>query len=675
MQVVYPTFLWAMALLAIPILIHLFHFRRYKKVVFSDVTFLKQLQEQNRSKQKLKDWLILFCRLLALACLVLAFAQPFIPYGENSHSSGHKAVSIFVDNSFSMNAQGNEGALLETAKDKARAIVQAYGNADEFQILTNNLTGAEQRLLNKSDALNRIDAIEPAAASANLGDIIARQETAFTNQSVGYKAAYFVSDFQKSQFDLAQLKSDSLLHYEFVAIENSSAQNISIDSVFCSTPYIKTNQPLTLKMKLTNHGIQTAEGIVVKVNINQVQKAFLTVNIGSGETILAEATVTLTDNNWQQGELVITDYPITFDDHLFFTLKPIVKNKVLCISQTPNKYLDAVYDTDEAYQLTYNTFGNINYQQFPTYQLIIINEPTELTSGLLEELNKYLSNGGQVLVLPNTTSPQSVNVMLQQYYLPTLNMPLVQQLKIAQVNTRNALYKGVFKNITPQTDLPWVIKYYPMQTSSTTKGNALLTLNNGHSVLWETAFKKGKLYLLGMPLTTDYTNLPMHSLFVPTMLNMALGAQQQAQLYYIIQQHPFVYLPIDALLDQKLVTVTGSKQQITTETSQFNNKRVVQTESIHLPGWYSIASKDTKTLLALVAFNNNRNESAMQFLNEEEVEQQTKQLNFVHFNTADAQLLGAQISMQFSGTILWRWFIALALLVVLLEITLIKLLK
>jgi len=159
------------------------------------------------------------------------------------------------------------------------------------------------------------------------------------------------------------------------------------------------------------------------------------------------------------------------------------------------------------------------------------------------------------------------------------------------------------------------------------------------------------------------------------MLNMALGAQQQAQLYYIIQQHPFVYLPIDAPLDQKLVTVTGAKQQITTETSQFNNKRVVQTESIHLPGWYSIASKDNKTLMALVAFNNNRNESAMQFLNEEEVEQQTKQLNFAHFNTADAQLLGAQISMQFSGTILWRWFIALALLVVLLEITLIKLLK
>jgi hypothetical protein len=65
----------------------------------------------------------------------------------------------------------------------------------------------------------------------------------------------------------------------------------------------------------------------------------------------------------------------------------------------------------------------------------------------------------------------------------------------------------------------------------------------------------------------------------------------------------------------------------------------------------------------------------MQFLTEGEVEQQTKQLNFVRFNTAEAQVLGAQISMQFSGTILWRWFVAFALLFVILEIALIKLLK
>jgi hypothetical protein len=675
MQVVYPTLLWAMALLAIPIIIHLFHFRRYKKVVFSDVTFLKQLQEQNKSKQKLKDWLILLCRLLAIACLVLAFAQPFIPHGQNSGNSGNKAVSIFVDNSFSMNAQSTDGTLLETAKAKARAIVQAYGNRDEFQILTNNLTGAEQRLLNKSDALSRIDAIEPSAASARLGDVFARQQTAFSNQSVGYKAAYFVSDFQKSQFDLGQLKPDSLLHYEFVSVENTSAQNISVDSVFSSTPYIKTNQPITLKIKLTNHSNQTAEGIVVKVNINQVQKAFLTVNIGSGETILAETNITLTDNSWQQGEVVLTDYPITFDDHLFFTLKPIVKNNVLCISETPNKYLDAVFATDEAYQFTYNTFGNINYQQFSNYQLIIINEPTELTSGLLEELNKYVGDGGQVLIVPHSTQYQAVNTLLQQYHLPKLDLAVVQQLKIAKVNTQHALYKGVFKNITAQTDLPWVSKHYAMQASSTTQGNALLTLNNSNAVLWETAFKKGKLFLLGMPLNNEYTNLPMHSLFVPTMLNMALGTQQQAQLYYIIHQHPFVYLPYDAPVDQKLVTVTGSRQQITTEASLFNTKRVVQTEAIHLPGWYTIAAKESKQPMAVVAFNNNRNESAMQFLTEGEVEQQTKQLNFVRFNTAEAQVLGAQISMQFSGTILWRWFVAFALLFVILEIALIKLLK
>ena len=79
MQFLYPTFLYALLALAIPIIIHLFFFRRFKKVYFTNVRFLKEIKEETSARQRLKNLLVLLMRLLAMAALVLAFAQPFLP--------------------------------------------------------------------------------------------------------------------------------------------------------------------------------------------------------------------------------------------------------------------------------------------------------------------------------------------------------------------------------------------------------------------------------------------------------------------------------------------------------------------------------------------------------------------------------------------------------------------
>src|SRR3954462_8918804 len=111
MYFLYPAFLFALLSLAIPVVIHLFNFRKYKKVNFSNVQFLKEIQEQQSSRRNLKERLILASRLLALVFLILAFARPFIP-GQNAATSGRQnVVSVFVDNSYSMQTLNREGAL------------------------------------------------------------------------------------------------------------------------------------------------------------------------------------------------------------------------------------------------------------------------------------------------------------------------------------------------------------------------------------------------------------------------------------------------------------------------------------------------------------------------------------------------------------------------------------
>ncbi|TAE87203.1 MAG: hypothetical protein EAY81_04430 [Bacteroidetes bacterium] len=673
MQFVYPLFLWALAAISIPIIIHLFHFRRYKKIVFSDIRFLKQLTEQNKSKQKLKDWLILLCRILAVSCLVLAFAQPFIPIGEQSKKSGQQHVSLFIDNSFSMNASGSDGPLIEVAKNKARAIVNAYPNNASFQLLTNTLSGAEQRFVSKSDALSRIDAIAPVAASAGIKTIVSRQKAGFDLESSSNRTCYFISDFQQSQFKIDEILKDTAVRFNFVPVPPIASQNISVDSVYTTAPVIAQNQVVTFHITVTNHGNEGVEGIVLNLKLNQVQKGLLNLNLAANESVTQSIDVKITDTTWIKGEASITDYPITFDDKLFFTLKPASANTILLITDAPNPYIEAIFTNDKQYQLVQNTYGNINYQQLETFQLVILNEPPQISTGLQTQLAKFLQRGGQLFIIPNRNKPTDVNPYCLQNGLPTFGNMISQSRSISNINTKHHLFNGVFKSIKVNTELPSIKKYFPLIKQSSTKGKAVILLNNDDVLLWQAEVEKGSIALLAVPLLEDYSSLPLHSLFVPLMINMSMGKKREVPLYHVINQTKQITLNNLNERTDKLIKLTNNKQEYITELYSKNGDLIFEAEGLTNEGWYDVAEQKSGRKLITIALNNNRNESKLQFLSNTDLEKLTQQLKHVAINSNKAEVLGAQITAELSGKNLWRWFIMAALFFILVEILLLKL--
>ena len=132
MKFLYPQFLYALFALAIPIIIHLFNFKKYKVYYFSDISFLKSLKEKTKSQSQLKHFLIFLSRALAFIFIVLAFAQPYIPNQPDKVQVNKHAVSIFIDNSFSMNRTNKQGSLLNDAKFKANQVLNAYNETNDF---------------------------------------------------------------------------------------------------------------------------------------------------------------------------------------------------------------------------------------------------------------------------------------------------------------------------------------------------------------------------------------------------------------------------------------------------------------------------------------------------------------------------------------------------------------
>lgn len=109
----HPEILYFLFLLVIPILVHLFQLRRFKKTYFTNVKLLKELQQQTHKTSTIKKWLLLATRLLLLTFLILAFAQPFFEAKESQQKQNE--LVILLDNSFSMQAKGENGELFKKA--------------------------------------------------------------------------------------------------------------------------------------------------------------------------------------------------------------------------------------------------------------------------------------------------------------------------------------------------------------------------------------------------------------------------------------------------------------------------------------------------------------------------------------------------------------------------------
>jgi len=231
MQFVNPLYLFGLLAVAIPILIHLFNFRRFRKVYFTNVRFLQELKQQTQKQSQLRHLLILAVRILAITAIVMAFAQPYIPYSDRQAKiSARNAVSIFVDNSFSMEAVGSNGTLLDESKQKAREIVSAYKSTDLFQLLTCDFEGSHQRMVTRDEFFTMLEEVKVSPSVRTFSEIVRRQYDLLKSESSARRASYLVSDFQKSSFNGIDFVQDSAVSSVLVPLKSSAVSNVYIGS-------------------------------------------------------------------------------------------------------------------------------------------------------------------------------------------------------------------------------------------------------------------------------------------------------------------------------------------------------------------------------------------------------------------------------------------------------------
>lgn len=670
MNFLYPGFLFALLTVAIPVIIHLFNFRKFKKVYFSNVAFLKEIKEQNSSRERLKNLLILCCRILAIVCLVFAFARPFLPSTSKIDQSKGNIVSIYIDNSYSMEAVNKEGNLLDEAKRKAKEIVKAFQLNDRFQLLTNDFEGKHQRLLNADELIRAVDEVKISAASRQLQQVVNRQQSVFTGASNRF--AYVISDFQKGFAGNQPIQTNAGTNISLIKLNSNALPNVAVDSVWLLSPTHQAGASEKLIVQLHNYGDEDAKNVAVKLSINQQQKAISSLNIAAGKTQTDTLAYSGLGLGWQKATVSIKDFPLTFDDQLNFSFKVNANQKILSINgQTAEKYIKALFGADSYFQLTEMPETNINYSALANFSLIVLNGLDNPSSGLAQELKTYINNGGSVVIFPNIKATKNSYTS----FLTALGLPAVADVnsspaKVSHIELKHPLFKDVFETLPQNIDLPQVNHYFNFIERSQSSKEDLLQLPAGKLFFARYPLGNGQAYLAATDLANENSNLAKHPVFVPLMYKIAFASTKEQPIYYIASKDNVLESQKIALGANESLKLVADNFEVIPELRQTNGKTLLYVaDQVKKAGYYELKKADST--LAVIAFNDNRTESDMHYNTGAEVKELFGK-EPVAFLDPKSDSIASAVASKNNGTELWKLCLILSLVFLAIEIVLVR---
>lgn len=677
MSFLHPAFLWALFVLAIPVLIHLFQLRRFKRIDFPNVRFLAEVSRQTRARRKVQHWLVLLARCLALAALVFAFAQPYLPGATGAVKAGSRAVSIYIDDSFSMDGQNAGGRLLDQARKGAQDAVMAQSPTDRLQILTGRFEGRQQMLMGREEALQAAAQAASSPHTRPLSKVLLRQREALAQSEASVKRAFLFTDLQRGITDVEAWTNDSTMPVVIVPLQPSSTDNLSIDSVRFDGPVRRVGQRETLHVTITNHGQNELVNVPLRLRIDGVQRALATFSVSGGASVDTAIQFVNDAKGHHWGELSIDDQPVTFDDKVWIAYTTIDRLRVLLIGghdPLGDRAVKAVFDGDSTHVFTARGLRDLDLNLLAQQDLVVLNALPEMPTGTAQALDDFARGGGSVAFFPPSQGDPSRFASF--FGLFRTGAPALMDtgsIRVDRIDLEHPFYRDIFQNMPRNVDLPvarerWSLKPPP-------GSDVLLRAQDGTPYLVRVEHDRGGIHFCSAPLAERAGNLTRHALFATSLLRMAELARPMGALYHTIGAESV--LPLDGidLPDEAPPVLRGQAgfEAIPEVRRRPGSTGLVLHDEELPPGAYAVMSgRDT---LCMVALNLSRVESALACITPDELRTRLAErgLDTYTILTGGTDDLSLRLTELDQGRKLWKWFILLALLFLAAETILLRL--
>ncbi|PKP23214.1 MAG: hypothetical protein CVU05_00620 [Bacteroidetes bacterium HGW-Bacteroidetes-21] len=669
MAFLFPGFLFFLSLVSIPIIIHLFRFRKFRIVYFSNLRFLRDATLETRSRSKVKHLLILLCRILTVIALVMAFSQPYFP-GQIKNNGEQKIISIFIDNSFSMQAPGEKGSLLEEAKNDALNIVDAFGPGTRFLVISHDFAPWSGTIISKDKAREVIPSIAPYRSSNTMDAILNRAKDIALQNKVKIGEMYLISDFQQKDILPFQL-NDTNITFITLPLKATYFNNISLDSCSFDYPGHLPNNAEEMKASIHNHSGESYQNIPLQLYEKDSLISVASFSVEKDGITSQTIGFTSGKSGLVHGRIETIDHPVTYDNSLFFTYRITDKISVCCIQdKEAPPYISTFYSSDSVFRFQSFSYRQTDYGVLRQQNLIILNEATEISDGFRQEIKSFIEGGGNVLFIPSLPlNVELANSFLTDYGIVVEGSDTAKK-SMYSFNEKSLVFKNSILKKTEQTRLPSVKPALLLRFGLNTQ--SMVSDISGRALITETSLGQGKLFTLAFPLRDMGSSFATDPLFIPFLYNIALYSQQIVPLY--ISNHEFVSIK-DIRLSEKPVEIRNIKTgSVSIPAQTFNGKelRIFPDAGNLEPGNYDCISD--QVVVGGFSINSGREESDNKLFNPGQIDSifKSNEIKQYQLSGKEGSALTHEIQSLSEGVKLWYYFMLASLLLLLTEVLLLR---
>ncbi len=466
-----------------------------------------------------------------------------------------------------------------------------------------------------------------------------------------------ISDFQNT--DITTF-NDYKKNITLIKLQPEQQQNIYIDSVFVNK---STLDNLTINIKIHNTGI-TKKNIPIAIYNGKKLISKQTFSTEKNEQKTLTFTVQKTTDFLGKLNISIND-TFSFDNTFYFIINTNKKINVLAIGDN-NSFLSKIYTKNDFHFIGLSA-KNINYNLIPKQQLIVLNELDKIPNTLTTALQDFCKKGGNLVIIPNTKiALQSYNLLLKNIAYGTINPIKKDTLKITKINFSHPLLSNVFNKKIANFQYPKVYSYY---TTSFKNASNIITFENNEGFIKQLNLPNSKLFWVASSLNKVNSNFTNSPLIVPVFYNIGQQSLQLPKLYYLIDNMNTITVNTQLNKDAVLL-MQGNGNSFIPLQKVHQNKVSLTTKNKPLQaGFYHILNQ--KDTIKTIAYNYPKLESNLQFLNTNEF---TKHYKNSTVSTSIKDTL-QKINKKNKVHWLWKWFLALVVVSLLLEILILKFFK
>lgn len=641
MQFLYPSYLYALFLIAIPVIIHLFKLRRYRTVYFSSLKFLGEAQTSHKNKARLRDILLLIIRCLLIIVLVLAFAQPFRQEDNLGMDRKAKTVGIYIDPSLSMKNQGINGSLLDQAKGLALNLLQDFSLETQFLIINSKDPNSLKIKLDRYEAEEKIRTLDLCSTSSNLLELILQLSN--TNAI----PVYVFSDFQKSFFNPSELPESSQFKVYVQNLAPQNTSNIFIDSCWLTMPVHHFGSRIKITGRLSNTGQQTYQQFPISLTVNDSIVSQATIVLKATSNSEFEISYLPFETGWQQCVLHFKDYPVDFDNSLYFSFALNEQIRICHLFENvANQFIEASFANDSMFEYSSFPAGAFPESDFHNYQTVIISNLSLFKGDIIDKLEEFVSLGGNLILFPpEKAAQQEMNRLSRRFGAPTL-LDILKRPEMARLSSdMTDFFQEISLNQEAQLAWPQFSQYLRVSNPGTST-RSLLETQTGRPILLQTKYGNGSYSLAAFALSKTYTTLPEHPLFIPIIYYLSTAETRSPHLYNRIgspKPYPFRY----SEKKQNPIEFFDLKSNFSVIPQQ-ESKQDEQVINIFLNDWLGeagfLASGWSDGYYESVAMNYPKTESQMKFYTRIDIENIISSYNFEYIQFQSSEDSKGEIS-------------------------------